>query len=283
MSFDKFALVGCVLCLHGCADPATNGDTSEASVDASSASSGGAESEAESSSGESETGGDPLVELSDEFDDPSLEGWMWRHEVEGTQAQWSRREVMGGVLEIEPTTSGWYGDYDGPFMFKLIEGDFVLETIVVVDDRDEPGSAPDELFNSAGLLVRRPDHGPGAENWVMHNLGMQNGEVATEGKTTVDSTSVLTLFPGVRNGRLRVCRIGQDIELARWLDDEDAWNVTHVFPRADFPETLQVGLVVNGWNSGGPQPDLTRDPDLLARFGYARFWTPADFNACTAP
>lgn len=270
-------------------DPQANeAATAEASAEVSDAAgessseSGGTASESESA-GDGDGDGDPLAPLSDEFDELSrLSQWSRRHEVEGEPAQFSQLDQVGGRLEFQPTTSGWYGDFDGPFFYKMVSGDFVVETWVEADDRDGVGGPPEELFNSAGLLARDPAHAPGVENWIMHNVGLQNGEVATEGKTTVDSISVLTLVPGANRGVLRICRQGEELTLARRLEGETEFTETHVFPRADFPEELQVGMIVNGWNSGGTTPDTTRTPDLLARFDYVRFWTPSGLGACSA-
>jgi hypothetical protein len=218
---------------------------------------------------------DALNELSDEFEDAqSVDAWTLRHEVEGTESQYTVLDIDGttpGQLTMIPLTSGWFDDFDAPFLFKLVPGDFMVETQVVAGRQDDPALPPNEFFNSAGLLVRAPDEGPGTEDWVIHNVGRQAGIVGTEGKTTVNSTSVLELVAGPHRGVLRVCRIGDDVILTRRLEGESTFAQTHTFARDDLPETLQVGVAVNGWNAGGNLPDYTHTPDIRATFEYVRF------------
>ena len=229
---------------------------------------------------------DSDAQFSDEFDDASTLGqWTRGHEDEGRDAQYSTLDVdesTAGALTIVPTRDGWFGDFDGPLLFKEVSGDFVIKTLVQAGSTSDPATAPMNLFNSAGLLVRDPDHQPGVENWIMHNLGFQAEFVGSEGKTTVNSESMLTLVPGPNRGRLRLCRTGDRFILARRLDGESAFMQTHEFNRADLPDTLQVGLVANGWNSGGLEPDLSITPDLRATFDYIRLWTGASEADCLA-
>jgi hypothetical protein len=227
-----------------------------------------------------------LSELSDEFDEPdALAQWRLRDVVEGTPAQYTTLDVdetTAGHLTIVPTASGWFADFDGPFMFKLVEGDFIVETHAAATSLSNPPGPPMEFFNSAGLLVRDPDHGENQEDWVAHNTGYQNQQVGTEGKSTVGSHSELTIQPGIHHGRLRICRIGDEVILTRELDDEDGFRETHRFSRPDLPSEVQVGLMSNGWNSLGVAPDTAREPDVMATFDYVRFWRPAGEADCLA-
>ncbi|MEM7160587.1 MAG: hypothetical protein AAF799_47560 [Myxococcota bacterium] len=224
--------------------------------------------------------------FSDEFDDvATLAQWTRGHEDEGRDAQYSTMDVnesTDGALTIVPTRDGWFGDFDGPLLFKLVSGDFIVETDVQAGNTGDPEAAPTHLFNSAGLLVRDPEHQPGLENWIMHNLGYQAEFVGSEGKTTVDSQSMLTLVEGPNRGRLRMCRIGERFILTRRLAGESSFTQTHEFSRPDLPDTLQVGLVANGWNSDGLEPDPSITPDLRASFGYIRLWPGATEADCLA-
>jgi hypothetical protein len=106
--------------------------------------------------------------------------------------------------------------------------------------------------------------------------------VGSEGKTTVGSQSTLELVDGPFHGRLRICRVGSAIVLARMLDGETVWRVMNRYDRGDMPEDLQVGMIVNGWNSSGPEPDLSRAPDVEATFDYVRFAVPDGEAGCVA-
>lgn len=232
--------------------------------------------------------GEPVSDaLSDEFDDASTRSrWRLWQDVSGEDP---RHELLDidqthpGMLTIRPRAGGWYAEHEGPLLYKLVDGDFLVETWVAASKVGDPDAPPDQPYNSAGLLVRDPNHAPGRDNWVMYNVGRQDGRVASEGKTTVDSQSVLELVEGARQGRLRICRLGSQLVLARQLDGEAAFTVTQRYDRGDLPGTLQVGTIVNGWNSLGPEPNLDVAPDLEATFDYVRFSRPTTEADCTAP
>jgi len=61
-------------------------------------------------------------------------------------------------------------------------------------------------------------------------------------------------------------RLGSQFHLLKRLQSEEQWTELTTFNRPDLPETLQVGLMCNGW---------TNAPDLLVLFDYARFDRPA--------
>jgi hypothetical protein len=231
------------------------------------------------------TGGDPpsgpLEALSDEFeDDASLADWTLLSDFMGEAPRHARLLISGGQLMLEPLAGGWFEDYQGPMLFKVVSGDFVMEARVQAVSPDNDASPPDRPFNSAGLIVADPATVPGTQNWITHNVGRQSEIVATEGKNTVDSNSVLELIPGIHHGRLRICRIGNDFILARRLDDEDAFEIHHHFVREDLPAELWVGMMANGWNSLGGVPNTELEPDVVGMFDYVRFWTPQSDADC---
>jgi hypothetical protein len=225
-------------------------------------------------------------ELSDELDDPAtLSRWRQWDKVQGD----SRTEHLDlaqshpGMLTLRPKAGGWYGSYSGPLVYKMVQGDFRVETWVSAAKLGNPEASPDEQFNSAGLIARDPEHGPGHDDWVMVNVGRQLGQlVGSEGKTTVGSQSTLEMVDGAFRGRLRICRVGGVIVLARMLEGETAWRVLNRYDRSDLPEDLQVGMVATGWCSSEQAPDLSRTPDVEATFDYVRFAVPGGEADCVA-
>jgi len=250
----------------------------------------GTESEADSAPDpdpDPETGQPASSALSDEFDDPStLANWRQWHQVAEVEPRHDLLDIdltNPGMLTVRPRTSGWFGDYEGPLLYKMIEGDFVIEAWVAASKIGDPSAPPDEQFNSVGLLARDPVTGEGQANWIMASLGRQEGvRVASEGKTTVDSQSVLELIDGPRRGRLRICRVGSRFVIARRLEGEGAFMETQSYDRPDLPDTLQVGMVATGWNSSVPQPDFSRTPDIEGTIDYVHFSAPASEADCTA-
>lgn len=228
---------------------------------------------------------DPLAVLNDEFDDPStLENWFLRHEVENEAAPYTVLDIDAttpSALTVVPTTSGWYNDYDGFFMFKMLTGNFRVEARVVAGNVGDPDSGPESPFNAAGVMVRNPIHAANQENWVTHNVGFQDLLMATETKSTVNSWSMLQLTASPNIATLRICRLDSQFILARRLDGGD-WEQMQSYERADMPAELQVGLLVNGWNSTGGTPDFEATPDIQAMFEYVRFHTVSEPTDCLA-
>ncbi len=228
------------------------------------------------------------AELSDEFDDSSSRSrWRLWHEVAELQPRHDLLDIAQthpGMLTVRPKAGGWFGGEEGPLLYTMIQGDFLVETWVSASKIGDPSVAPDEQYNSAGLLVRDPVHGEGRANWIMLNVGRQEGaRVATEGKTTVNSVSTLELTDGPRQGRLRICRRGSTFVLARQMEGESEFTVTQRYDRSDLPADLQVGLVATAWNSATPEPDRSRTPDIEGTFDYVRFSVPGSDADCTAP
>ena len=211
--------------------------------------------------------------LSDEFDDAaSLASWSILNVVEGTASLYTRLDIASGRATIVPIQSGWFGDGKGPFVYKHVTGNFVMQAHVTARNTSNAQNPPSRQYNSAGLLVRDPASVSGSENWLMYNVGFQETFVGTEGKTTVDSTSQLFLTPGAKSGRLVICRLGSAFSMWRRLDGENTWQETDHFDRPDLPARLQVGIIANGYE--GP-------PDITAEFEYIRFEVPNSVNDCT--
>ncbi len=225
--------------------------------------------------------------LSDELDDPAtLSRWRQWDQVQGEDPSYEHLDLAQsnpGRLTLRPKAGGWYGSYQGPFIYKMVRGDFRVETWVSAAKLGNPEAPPDEQFNSAGLMVRDPETGPGFDDWVMVNTGRQLGTlVGSEGKTTVGSQSTLELVEGSFRGRLRICRTGPTVVLARMLEGETQWRVLNRYDRPDLPADVQVGMVATGWNTSEQQPDLGRTPDLEATFDYVRFSGAAGESDCVA-
>ncbi|MFK7893995.1 MAG: hypothetical protein AB8B63_24485 [Granulosicoccus sp.] len=211
----------------------------------------------------------------DEFNAATLAQWEQRHLVENTSPQFTLLDMNDsspGALAIEPIrTPGWFADGDAPLLYKLVTGNFSVETFVSAQSTRNPGAIPASNFNSAGLMARNPAGATQSENYIMVNVGQQNGVAGSETKTTRNSSSVLDIIPGSIAGRLILCRIGSTFHTYRWLDNEDRWTPIGSFARADLPSTLQVGMVANAFTG----------PDLRAEFDYIRLRTPQQESQCT--
>ncbi len=141
------------------------------------------------------------------------------------------------------------------------------------------GNAPTSDYNSAGLLIRDPDT-EGNENFIMCNLGFQsyaNG-VGTETKNTDDGISTLYLNPDEREGLVRICRVGNVFRTFKQTGDDTDWVLLLEQERLDLPNTLQVGLIANGWDPQGTNPPNTR-----AEFDFIHYTDVFDLCDCELP
>lgn len=234
-------------------------------------------------------GGDieEIPEMSDEFDDPddSEARWSFRHEVEGEDSQF-QEFTFGGAdddrARMVPTRGGWFGAFKGPYVFQPIDGDFMMEAHVLAHRSGAPEQAPEQPYNSAGLLIRNPGSGPDSENWVLHHLGMhdpQGAGVGVERKITRNSNSDLMLTANDFSGRIRICRVGNEIALTRQLDDENGFSVSAEYT-LELDDEVQAGFSLTAWNSRGAEPDLTFDGDVVGVWDYVRYYRIDDISAC---
>ena len=238
----------------------------------------------------------PITSLSDEFDGAgSLGRWTSHGAAEGW-AEMIRTLDVGrttrGALYLEPTVSGWYADFRGPFLFQEITGDFVATTRVRA--RGTGGGLPSVTWSLAGLMVREPratmarTWEPRAENWLFATTGIagQAGQPVIETKTTVNGRSALNLHP-VPAGwmELRIVRVRGDFLVFYRPEGAAEWTLQERFFRPDLPRTVQVG--VNAYSGWDLVPELWTDAaafnrtviadrptDLAAEFDYVRFDRP---------
>jgi hypothetical protein len=238
----------------------------------------------------------PITLLSDEFDSPaSLARWTSHGAAEGWPEMIRTVDAHGtasGALYLEPTVSGWYADFRGPFLFQDVTGDFVATTRVRA--RGTGGALPSVTWSLAGLMVREARATtaaawqPRAENWLFATTGIagQAGQPVIETKTTVNGRSALNLHP-VPAGwmELRIVRVRADFLVFSRPEGAAEWTLQERFFRPDLPRTVQVG--VNAYSGWDLVPELWNDAaafnravvtdratDLAAEFDYVRFDRP---------
>jgi hypothetical protein len=239
-----------------------------------------------------------LSATSDEFNDPATLGrWQWHHRVEGWPDLTKKGAIDaardGGVLVLEPATSGWYEDWHAPFLFKEVTGDFDVTVRMQVTGLSTP--LPTRTWSLAGLMARAPrtvtpaTWTPGGENWVFITTGIaaRPDQSVIETKTTVNSASRLQLSPVCAGWiELRTVRKGSAFSLSSRCPG-GAWEERAAFDRPDLPATLQVGVAAyTDWDTmqeqfgaGGAAQFNTQGipnghPDLRVLVDYVRFAGP---------
>lgn len=244
---------------------------------------------------------DGVAGLSDEFSDAgTLDSWQVETVVDGWPDQTNSIAIdeVAGTLTIEPETSGWFEDYRGVLRYKLVTGDFRVETRIRVTGLAT--AVPTRAFSLAGVMVRAPRHEtapedwmPGQENWLFITAGTANspGTAQIETKDTIDSDSELWVHPSVADWvELRIERRGLRFELSRRLPGGD-WETIRTIDRDSFPDTVQVGvLAYSDWPTVSTFPNaeafnevLVPSPpghrDLRAEYDYIRFSDPGCWDA----
>ena len=190
-------------------------------------------------------------------------------------------------------------------MYKLVSGDFVVTTEVLVTNRNGV-SVPSSIFSLAGILIRSPlsytngqaGWSSGEQNYIFLSVGTADNTCTPspcvgqlEVKTTVNSNSTLSItdIPDT-HVQLRFARIDSAFIILYRHVAGGNWIVHQRYNRPDFPDTLQVGFTtytdwpkvqgvgVNFHNNNvlipgvanDPQPGVGFNPDLIANFDFYR-------------
>ena len=204
--------------------------------------------------------------FSDDFDDPtSISNWQVRAAFEGDPSDGSV-SINGSQLVLRPSQDRYFlDDHRGLSVFKTIKSAinprFMIETHVTAVD-PVSGGAPTEAFHSAGLVVY-PDV-TRMSDWVVTNVGLQNGTLGFEDKSTVADNSVLTLYAtGAEfTGSLRLCVVDDVITVLTRLDADPAWTERNSFTHT-IGNTIGAGVMINDYLAG--------TAEVEGQFEYVRF------------
>jgi hypothetical protein len=201
---------------------------------------------------------DSIAALSDEFDAADAPpDWTRITDAEGWADKLKTLTVDDGALVLEPYPSVWFYDYVGPFLFRRVEGNFMVTTRINVSGQDAP--MPSTAYSLAGLLARRPrSDAPFAadsawakdrESYVFLVTGTTGkpGAPKIETKSAVRSRPIVKHYPRETSGwiHLRLVRLDQTI-IALYRRPGADWQIHERFYRPDLPGTLQVGLMAYG-------------------------------------
>ncbi len=210
------------------------------------------------------------MELNDEFTaSESLQAWKWFHQTEGWPDKMNKVTVAAGNLVLEPGTAGWFADYQAPFLYKEVSGDFDVRMRMKAEAFD--GGIPQTTWSLGGLMVRVPKQTnqeswqPRQENWFFITTGAAAiaGEQVIESKYTLNSKSNLKLRPASTGWiTLRAVRVGNSFILL-YRYDEGSWQIHERFYIADWPPVLQLGI--NGYTNSEALPPAIRFGDPLVQ------------------
>lgn len=199
----------------------------------------------------------PLDKNDDDFNDSaSLKNWQFFHSAEQFPDKIRSMKISNGIMQLQPYASGWYGDFQAPFMFKTISGDFDVRARVKVSGTNS--ELPQSEWSLAGLMIRQPKKTTSAtwqareENWLFLTTGIAQpkGVPVFEVKTTNNSMSNLKLRPAESGWvELRAVRVQASFLLMYRYNNDQPWTIIERFYRPLLPYELQVGLnAYSGWN-----------------------------------
>lgn len=233
----------------------------------------------------------------------TMEGWNASH-----LELYDINETFPGQLTLMPYTTGWFQNRRGPLIYKIVSGDFVFTTHVTVTNRVGDG-LPSSTYSLAGCMIREPKTmtQPSEWNWNEEDyIFLATGYASTnhpscsgcpsphfEVKTTTNSSSQLTISSvDTANVTIRLARLGSFV-IVLYHYPGGGYNIHRRFYRNDFPDSVQIGLVAytdwpkvqtystpfqneNVLNASlnpdpSTNPNLDFNPDVLARFEFARF------------
>lgn len=192
--------------------------------------------------------------------------------------------VTGGKLEMRPRGAAcdaapycvWFEADQGPALYKLVPGNFMVSSRVHARSATNPAAPPPAPYLFAGLIARDPRSDQGAQNYVFTVVGHRD-HLTNELKNTVDDSSRVS-ETGERADAdldLRICRIGQRFMLLSREIGTDTWVETARYDRTEQPmsTTLQVGPIA--YNYATPA-------DIIGQFEHVTFAPIATFADCSA-
>lgn len=215
-------------------------------------------------------------------------------------------------LRVWNTSRGnvWFSDTSGSLLYAYVTGNFMVETKIKSNLRNNQKARSTSRYTSAGLLLRDPASSPGKMRWIAFNIGSQDGFFGTELKTTRDSagfslegllgnSSLSTWFSNKIEGssneyHLRICRLGAEIRFyskavntSDWQEETISANTVKAgseapvagadgngairLQRPDLPTTMQVGIMTNDIELAGTSEN---------RFQQIRFARLNNFFMC---
>ncbi|NND09433.1 MAG: hypothetical protein HKN87_23920 [Saprospiraceae bacterium] len=249
----------------------------------------------------------------DEFNTgASLANWLNVTDEEGwgvTRLEsYNIHDSVAGHMFMKPFTGSWFNEYRGAYLYKLVNGDFIITTTVTATGRDYV-SLPASDYSLAGIMIREPvvnPNLPDQQNYVFMSIGQATGNTFNfEIKNTCHSSSNLNIIPiNTSTATVRMARIGDAIIVLSQFPG-GAWEVRNRYDRTEsacsnvtfdgtFSETVQIGLVTyTDWpkvqavgttfhnthtlhpdSLGGdpdPAPGTPYTPDLIGQYDYVRF------------
>lgn len=212
--------------------------------------------------------GDPLDELTDEFQTDTLADWSI-HRPETADVR-----VEDGDLVMTPNQFAWWymGD-EALQVSKLVTGNFAVTTRMEVTNLAGEPTAPGAPYRIGGVMVRDPGSTNGPNTYHMGIGNMNTPTVVTVSKSTDEGYSEIGTTPWAGTlAEMRICRFGADVQaFIRLPEFEAQWTMIDSHQRPDLPSTVAVGPVAYAGQT---------TPDIVAAADYVDFRTVSKIEDC---
>ncbi|MCP4422507.1 MAG: DUF1349 domain-containing protein [Chloroflexi bacterium] len=210
-----------------------------------------------------------LAILSDQFEDDIVDGsWTIFNASDFSYDEY------GGQLHMVPSHFVvWFKRSNGPFLYKLVDGDFKLTARVITNN-----TASSPVVQFGGIMMRDPDSDDpdptSSENYVFNVVGKFVNALAVEIKSTVADASYVEkdIDWNDASAELQICRLGANFYLYKRHIGETSWTLERSFNRPDIGSTVQAGMIAYAQNN---------TPDLDAGFEYIEFSRISSLDDCT--
>ena len=229
-------------------------------------------------------------ELSDEFENlTSISNWKVFNIEENLPNKIKNiniNETEKGCLFIEPYTSCWYAGYNGIYLFKDIEGDFIISTKLKIEGKKD--ELPMNKWSIAGLLIRQAidttfSQNEKLENWVYINTGRgKEPEWVIDSKYTINSKSTFINTKSKSDWiELRIVRI-HSLFITMYKFPNEKWTIYQKYLLDKLPNKLQSGINVSAnatfaFNKPFAEFNTTNydsiDTDMKVKVDYVRYHT----------
>lgn len=158
------------------------------------------------------------------------------------------------ALDVDKTESGklvmaldsedrffWDGTFNAPYVYKVLTGDFVVETAV-------SGNAQRDN-ERAGIIIRDP-YKNNLQNWLGILSSSSLGRSVNYVENTVDSKTDYQMRD-CDEQYLRIDRRGDVFSFYSKKESKDEWTLRRRFSRSDIGKTVQVGMGAQNNNRTG--------------------------------
>lgn len=180
--------------------------------------------------------------LDDAFDGDALDP-TWKVLNGATAKIW----VGDGQLRMQPNRNVvWYHAGQGPFVHRMVTGNFRMTTIARARKASDPSRPPDVGYQFGGIMARAPrsDDPGGKQDYVFNVVGYRGEHLSVETKSTKKSHSTVEGPPWPSaDAELRLCRVNGRFFMYKRPIGGGAWEEAMSVKRPDLPATLQIGFI----------------------------------------